>query len=64
MVLERAGVPWSLQILLREIYTASIVSVEHAGAARGQFAMLRGVRQGCPAGGYCLQWPSALSTGG
>ena len=52
MVLERAGVPMPLQLFLRGIYTDPITSVEHAGAARGQFTMMRGVRQGCPASGY------------
>ena len=37
---------------LRGIYGDTITSVEHAGAARGQFAMMRVVRQGCPASGY------------
>ena len=56
MVLERAGVPQSLQLFFRGIYADSITIVEHAGAARGQFAMMRGVRQGCPASGFCSPW--------
>ena len=52
LVLERARVPQSLKRFLRGVYVDSITSVEHAGAARGQFAMMRGVRQGCPASGY------------
>ena len=44
LVLERrAGVPQTLRLFLRGIYNDSITSVEHAGAARGQFAMRRGV---------------------
>ena len=36
-----------LQVLLRSICADSFTSVEHASAARGQFAMMRRVRQGC-----------------
>ena len=52
LILERAGVPPFLWRFLRGIYADSITGVEHAGAARGQFAMMRGLRQGCPASGY------------
>ena len=52
MVLERAGVPQTLQHFLRGIYADSAPCVEHSCVARGQFAMLRRVRQGCPASGY------------
>ena len=41
MVLEQAGVPQSLQLLIRVMHTESITSVEHAPAAREQFAMMR-----------------------
>ena len=46
-----------LRLFLRAIYNDTITydtmaSVAHAGAARGQFAMMRGVRQGCLASGY------------
>ena len=37
LVLERAGVPQTLRLVLRGIYNDSITSVEHAGAACGQF---------------------------
>ena len=49
----RAGVGQWLQRFLRGIYADSITMVEHAGTARGQFALMRSVRQGCPASG-CL----------
>ena len=52
MVLERAGVPQSLQLFLRGIFSNSTTSVQHAPPTRGQFAMLRGVRQGCPTSCY------------
>ena len=52
LVLERAGVPLVLRRFLRGIYNDSTTSVEHAGATRGQFAMMRGVRQGCPVSGF------------
>ena len=52
MVLERAGVPQTLQRFLRGICADSAKSVEHSCGARGQFAMMRRVRQGCPASGY------------
>ena len=52
LVLERASLPQSLQLFLRGIYADSITCVERAGAARGHFAMMRGVRQSCPASGY------------
>ena len=52
LVLERAGVPLSLWLFLRGIYNDPTTSVEHASTLRGQFAMMRGVRQGCPASGY------------
>ena len=53
--------PQTLQRFLRGVYTDSITSVEHASAARGQFAMMRGVRQGCPACGFL--WLSIPCTG-
>ena len=43
-VLERKGVPQSLQVFLRGIYIDSITSVENAGAVWVRFAMLRGVK--------------------
>ena len=53
MVLERAGVPYRLcSASSVEFFSDSVTSVEHFGAARGQFAMMKGVRQGCPAGCY------------
>ena len=51
-VLERAGVPQTLQRFLRGIYADSATSVEHSCVACGQFAMMRSVRHGCPASGY------------
>ena len=33
-------------------HTDSITNVEHTSAAQEQFAMMRGVWQGCPASGY------------
>ena len=46
------AVPQVLLLFLRAIYKDTMTSVAHAGAARGQFAMMRGVRQGCLASGY------------
>ena len=48
MVLERAGVA----VFPLGTYADSTRHVEHAGAARRQLAMMRGVRQCCPASGY------------
>ena len=52
MVLEHASAPEPLHFFLRGIYADSIANVEHAGAVRGEFAMVRGVRQVCPASSY------------
>ena len=52
LVLERAGVPLVPRLFLLGIYRDSIIFVEHAGAPRGQVAMMRGARQGCPASGH------------
>ena len=51
MVLDLASVSQSLQLFLRGIHADSITKVEHAGGARGQFAMMRVVRQCCLATG-------------
>ena len=51
-VLENTGLPGFLCRFLRSIYKDSITHVEFAGADRGQFLMVRGVRQGCPARGF------------
>ena len=59
-MLERADVPQTSRLFLRCISNDSITSVEHAGTARGQFAMMRGVRQGCRASGYSLTMPFDL----
>ena len=52
MVLEWAGVPETLQFFFRGIYAESVTNVEHASAARGQFAIMRSVRQCCPVSGF------------
>ena len=52
LVWEPAGVPRTFRLFLCVVYNDSITSVRYACAARGQFAMMRGVRQGCPARGY------------
>ena len=51
-MLENTGPPGFLCRFLRSIYCDSTTHVEFAGAARGQFPMARGVRQGCPASGF------------
>ena len=51
-VLENTGLPDFLCRFLRSIYSDSTTYVEFAGADRGQFLMVRGVRQGCPASGF------------
>ena len=51
-VLENTGLPAFLCRFLQSIYRDSTTHVEFAGAERGQFLMARGVRQGCPAGGF------------
>ena len=52
LVSERASVPLVLRRFLRGIYNDSTTSVEHAGATRGQLAIMRGVRQGCTVSGF------------
>ena len=51
-VLENTGLLGFLCRFLRSIHKDSITHVELAGAERGQFLMVRGVRQGCPASGF------------
>ena len=51
-VIEKTELPEFLCRFLRSIYNDSITHVEFAGATRGQFLMVRGVRQGCPASGF------------
>ena len=64
LVLERAGVPQTLRLFVRCVHNDPTTSVEHAGAARGQFAMRRGERHGCPGSATCSSWLSTPSTGG
>ena len=51
-VVEKAELPEFICRFLRRIYCESTTHVEFAGMTRGQFLMVRGVRQGCPANGF------------
>ena len=60
MVLERAGASQTLQLFSPWYSQCPYhLPVEHAGAARGQFATMRGIRQGCTTSGGFL----TLTTG-
>ena len=51
-VLDKAELPRFICRVLQSIYVNSTADVEFAGKTRGQFFVARGVRQGCPAGGF------------
>ena len=51
-VIEKTELPEFISRFLRSIYNDSITHVEFAGTTRGQFLVVRGVRQGCPASGF------------
>ena len=48
-MLENIELPGFICRFLRSIYSDSTTHLKFAGAARGQFLVARGVRQGCPA---------------
>ena len=51
-VLEKTELPEFICRFLRRIYYDSTTKVEFAGATRGQFLIVRSLRQGCPASGF------------
>ena len=51
-VLEKTELPEFIGRFQRSIYDDSTTRVEFVGVTRGQFLMVRGVRQGCPASDF------------